>query len=324
MNEDGDVNECLIRNGMLKGPVDHYTAYALINVFVALGKDTNLNAKLRVGSDDAVRVWLNGDIKHTHAERRSSYGYQDEIPVTLKGGFNLLMVKVSDHDSGWGLFVGLDIPFDKHKLIDIELPYTPVDIWDRQKELPLMIFPDPPISQIAFGKESTYFVFTLKYPQFTEEDRPAVIYEKCVIALDMEGVPGLIEGYEVDEEEEVEISSEPVYFMFQLEEDSGFPEDKGFADALGDIAKTGVIIFSGATAAQAVKKLGKKAVKQVGKKAASETVDKAIRIVDDGIEIVSIIVDGLVSEGVGLLLDHLFPKKACPGCFCRGPYLSPP
>lgn len=197
LNEDGNVNECLIQNRMLQGSVDHYTAYALINLFVAWKKWDGVI--LRLGSDDAVKVWLNGKEVHKHAELRSSDGYQDAIPVNLNLGDNLLMVKVSDHENGWGLFVGLDVPTGAD--ITPKLPETLSEI-QIQDELPLTIVPNPPVSEVAFGKESTYFVLTIGLPEFPVygEDaliyryKDAIIYDDCWITLviEEEGISGFI------------------------------------------------------------------------------------------------------------------------------------
>ena len=191
LNEDGNVNECLIQNRMLQGPVDNYTAYALISVYSAWREWQGVI--LRVGSDDGVKVWLNGVDVYTYDQTRSSDGYQDEIPVSLNLGYNLLMVKVSDHNDGWGLFIGLDVPTEAD--IKVEPLVTPAEEWQLQTKHPLTMPPNPPISQVAFGKESTYFVFTTNFPRF--EDSPykdAIIYDDCLIELDIgeENVSGFI------------------------------------------------------------------------------------------------------------------------------------
>ena len=108
LNEDGNVNDCLIQNRMIQGLVDNYTAYALISVYSELRKWQGVI--LRVGSDDGVKVWLNGKVVHTYAGTRSTDGYQDEIPVSLNLGHNLLMVKVSDQDKGLGTICWFGCP----------------------------------------------------------------------------------------------------------------------------------------------------------------------------------------------------------------------
>ena len=315
LNEDRNVNECLIQNGMLKGEVDHYTAYALINIFSV---QDNLKVKLRVGSDDAARVWLNGMPVYIYQGHRSTDSYQDEKEVRLKQGDNLLMVKVSDYNRDWRLFVGLDLPIPEHGNISVSLPPTPVNIWEKRKQLPVTIEPDPPISEIAFGNESTYFVFTTKYPRFEWEYRDAVIYGPCMIILDMKGIPGFTEGYEAEDEIS---SNQPIYFMIPLidADDStyGFPENQQFPGWAGTVAKKGVSILGGYVGGQAVRKKLIKAA--VGKTSVGKTADKAVSIVDGGIEVIAVLADALVVEGLSFLLDFVFPEKSDPIAFVEDP-----
>ena len=49
--------------------------------------------------------------------------------------------------------------------------------------------PSDLISEVAFGTNSTYFVFNAKFPTLTGVDSTDVIYRDCTITLDLEGVP---------------------------------------------------------------------------------------------------------------------------------------
>ena len=57
-----------------------------------------------VGSDDGVKVWLNGEVVHYNPTTRGAGDYQDAFPVTLKQGPNVLLVAVDNH--GHGSFSG--------------------------------------------------------------------------------------------------------------------------------------------------------------------------------------------------------------------------
>ena len=57
-----------------------------------------------VGSSDAVKVWLNGELVHQALVSRGSGDYQDFYPVTLKQGKNVLLVALDNH--GHGSFSG--------------------------------------------------------------------------------------------------------------------------------------------------------------------------------------------------------------------------
>ena len=53
-----------------------------------------------VGSDDGVKVWLNGEAVHYNPTLRGAGDYQDAFPVTLKQGPNVLLVAVDNRGHG--------------------------------------------------------------------------------------------------------------------------------------------------------------------------------------------------------------------------------
>ena len=53
-----------------------------------------------VGSDDGVKVWLNGELVHEALIDRGADDYQDAFPVTLKQGTNVLLVAVDNNGHG--------------------------------------------------------------------------------------------------------------------------------------------------------------------------------------------------------------------------------
>jgi len=58
-------------------------------------------AKLLVGSDDGVAVWLNGAEVWRHDVQRAHTAGEDVVPVNLEKGWNRLLLKVSQFDGGW-------------------------------------------------------------------------------------------------------------------------------------------------------------------------------------------------------------------------------
>ena len=111
-----NVNDVINRIGFGEGDLDGYSSYALIN----LVSDTDRpNLTMRVGSDDSIKVWLNGEVVHVYADRRGSNDFQDEFKVDLKAGSNLLLVKVHDFGGQWAMFVGIEDP-----TIEIVIPET--------------------------------------------------------------------------------------------------------------------------------------------------------------------------------------------------------
>lgn len=87
-----------------------------INIAEALGSTQNavayLQAKvwspkeqpatLRLGSDDGVKVWLNGKPVHTANALRGVSPDQDKVDVTLRQGVNVLLLKVTNGGGDWG------------------------------------------------------------------------------------------------------------------------------------------------------------------------------------------------------------------------------
>ena len=64
------------------------------------------NTKMFVGSDDAVKVWLNGELVREEITLRSASDYRGSFPVTLKQGRNTLLVAVGNATGGWSGFFG--------------------------------------------------------------------------------------------------------------------------------------------------------------------------------------------------------------------------
>lgn len=78
---------------------DYATAYALAEIKA----DADHTAYLALGSDDAVKVWLNGKVVHNMFVARGLDIDNDLVPLSLVKGSNLLLIKVMDAEGGWGL-----------------------------------------------------------------------------------------------------------------------------------------------------------------------------------------------------------------------------
>ena len=64
---------------------------------VTLNSPERQNTTMLVGSDDFVKVWLNGEQIHYNLNLRDAGDFQDAFPVTLKSGVNVLLVAVENH-----------------------------------------------------------------------------------------------------------------------------------------------------------------------------------------------------------------------------------
>ena len=100
-----NVNDTVNEIGLGEGDVNDHSSYALIT----LESDSDQSGvDMKVGSDDSVKVWLNGEVVHTNAVNRGAGDFQDTFQVDIKSGDNLLLVKVSERGGGWSMFAGVD------------------------------------------------------------------------------------------------------------------------------------------------------------------------------------------------------------------------
>ncbi len=58
--------------------------------------------QLEVGSDDAIKVWVNGKLVHSNNASRGNEPGQDKVKIKLEEGENVLMLKVINGGGGWG------------------------------------------------------------------------------------------------------------------------------------------------------------------------------------------------------------------------------
>ena len=71
-------------------------------------------ARLEVGSDDGVKVWLNDKLVHTNNTFRGLQPGSDKVNVTLNPGWNQLLLKVTQLNQGWAFCVRFLTPDGRH------------------------------------------------------------------------------------------------------------------------------------------------------------------------------------------------------------------
>ncbi len=84
--------------------IDYHVAYGSIS----LDSPREQNTTMYAGSDDSVKVWLNGVLVHNNPAQRGAIDYQENFSVTLKRGRNILVVAVYNGDGGWSGFFGFE------------------------------------------------------------------------------------------------------------------------------------------------------------------------------------------------------------------------
>jgi hypothetical protein len=70
--------------------------------------DGATDAVLTLGSNDGLRVWLNGQLVHETNDGRPLNPGQDRIPVNLTAGWNTVLLKVVNHGGDWGAAMGVE------------------------------------------------------------------------------------------------------------------------------------------------------------------------------------------------------------------------
>ena len=100
-----NVNDLLNEIGLGRGNVDDHSSYALLTLESATAQS---DVTMRVGSDDSIKVWLNGEVVHNKPINRGADDFEDKFTVDLKQGDNPLLVKVGERAGDWSMFVGID------------------------------------------------------------------------------------------------------------------------------------------------------------------------------------------------------------------------
>ena len=97
-----NINDMVNAAGLGSGDIDIHVAYGSIT----LDSPRQQQTEMFVGSDDAVKVWLNGERVHDNPVDRPAYDFQDQFPVTFKAGTNILLVAVYERYGYWRGFFG--------------------------------------------------------------------------------------------------------------------------------------------------------------------------------------------------------------------------
>lgn len=85
---------------------DFSVAYATTYVF----SPTQRKTVMYIGSDDGVKVWLNGVIVHENPILRPAAPDQDRVEVTLKRGWNGILIKIEEGLGWWGFYLRIPNP----------------------------------------------------------------------------------------------------------------------------------------------------------------------------------------------------------------------
>ena len=100
-------------------PPDSSVAYAAAIVRVTSDRDV----MVKVSSNDGIRMWLNGEMVLDHNTPGTDTPDRDFVPVHLKAGDNLFLLKISEGFGRWGFFFRLSSLEEAQQEIVEQLPY---------------------------------------------------------------------------------------------------------------------------------------------------------------------------------------------------------
>ena len=99
-----NINDLVNAATLATGNINYHVAYGSI----ALEASRHQRTKMFVGSGDAVKIWLNGVLVHNNPVDRDADDYQEDFPITLEQGTNILLVAVYEGEGWWSGFFGFD------------------------------------------------------------------------------------------------------------------------------------------------------------------------------------------------------------------------
>jgi len=76
---------------------ENVVGYLKTNIWSELERD----AEVYLGSDDGIKVWLNGQLVHKNNIQRGFMAGEDSFPIKLKKGWNTCLLKVTQGTGGW-------------------------------------------------------------------------------------------------------------------------------------------------------------------------------------------------------------------------------
>lgn len=174
-----NINDVVNEIGLGQGNIEDHSSYALISLVSATDQS---DVTMRVGSDDAIKVWLNGEVVHNNPVNRGANGFLDTFAIDLKAGDNLLLVKVSERSVLWAMFVGIEDPSTstEESVTDVAPPEEtvegtlPVDETSPASEIPEITFDNAldlmpglyrlrPTAVWRTGVEPNLFIFNVEW-----------------------------------------------------------------------------------------------------------------------------------------------------------------
>jgi hypothetical protein len=117
--------------------------------FTRLRSERAQDVEFRFGSDDTLRVWLNGEVLYDLETYRAAHPDQEIVPAQLEAGANTLLVKVGQEVGYWQFYARVTGPGDT-PLTGVHDGFDDYAAFAPQRAPATQIIP-PPASQPAAG-----------------------------------------------------------------------------------------------------------------------------------------------------------------------------
>ncbi|HUU93869.1 MAG TPA: hypothetical protein VM238_21965, partial [Phycisphaerae bacterium] len=88
------------------GGGDNRAAYVLTNVWSPAAQAV----RLEMGSDDGIKVWINGKVVHSNNATRPCRPGEDKANADLKQGWNKVLVKITQGGADWAFCIRIVKP----------------------------------------------------------------------------------------------------------------------------------------------------------------------------------------------------------------------
>jgi hypothetical protein len=95
----------IVRLGPHLGVVEWACAYGYTEV--TWNRDEEVTAG--IGSDDGIKIWLNGEAVYSEEAQRSCQGVAQMTKLRLRKGVNRVLVKIDNYVQDWAFLLGLAI-----------------------------------------------------------------------------------------------------------------------------------------------------------------------------------------------------------------------
>jgi len=95
------------------GRVENAVAYAYMTVNI----EKEQKVSLLVGSDDGIKIWINGKLVHRYNKLRGLTLDEDRVEVNMKSGENSILLKIQQGTGGWGFAVRMLLEENRYNIL---------------------------------------------------------------------------------------------------------------------------------------------------------------------------------------------------------------